>query len=155
MYPLYVMENCTACGVCAKVCPNNAIIVDVEVKPDGRRFLKSYSIDYSKCDSCMRCVERCRRGSIVGVDSEKPNGVYGLNDLVKLKRELGIRCGKKSSFVDECMGCLTCVTMCPLNAIRCEDSDGFRHIEVDWNRCEGCGMCVRNCPNQALGLVEV
>ncbi len=155
MYPLYIMENCIACGVCAKVCPNDAIAIDIEVKFDGRRFLKSYAIDYSNCDSCMDCVKKCRRNSLIEVDGEKPNGVYDLKALIDLKHKLGISAKKKSAFVDECIGCLLCVITCPLNAIRYDNSDDMRTIEIDQNVCEGCGMCVVNCPNYALSLVEV
>ncbi|GEM_PF-2286513 len=155
MYPLYVMENCIACGVCAKICPTNAISVDVEVKFDGRRFLKSYAIDYSKCDSCMECVKKCRRNSIVEVDGEKPEGVYDLRALVELKRKLGLSSKKKSAFVDECLGCLICAITCPIDAISYEDHNGIRVIVISQNVCEGCGMCVVNCPNYALSLVEV
>lgn len=155
MYPLYIMENCIACGVCAKVCPNDAISIDIEVKFDGRRFLKSYILDYSKCDSCMKCVEKCREGSMVKVEGEKPEGVYDLKALIELKHKLGFFTRKKSTFVDECIGCLLCVVTCPLNAVSYEDSNGIRMIKIDLTICEGCGMCVTNCPNYALSLVEV
>ena len=150
MFPLYTLENCMACGVCAKVCPQDAISIDIEVKFDGRRFLRSFEIDYSKCDSCMKCVEKCRRGTIVRVKGEKPDRVYRLKDLMKLKRVLGIRSKRRSEFVDECLGCLMCYLTCPVNAVRYEDSDGIRSITIDGDVCEGCGMCVTNCPNYAL-----
>ncbi len=155
MYPLYIMENCIACGVCAKVCKNDAISMDVEVKFDGRRFLRSYSIDYSKCDSCMECVKKCRMKSIIEVEGEKPEGEFDLFSLINLKRKLNLTSKKKSQFVDECIGCLLCVVTCPLNAVSYEDSNGIRTIEIDRSICEGCGMCVRNCPNYALSLKEV
>ena len=155
MYPLYIMENCMACGVCAKVCPNDAITIDVDVKFDGRRFLKSYILDYSKCDCCMECVKKCRRKSIVELEGEKPEGVYDLKALIELKHKLGLFSKRKCNFVDECVGCLLCVVTCPLSAIRYKDENGTRVIVVDQKVCEGCGMCVTNCPNFALNLVEV
>ena len=154
MYPLYIMENCNACRVCEKVCSENAISVDVDVKSDGRRFLKSYSIDYSKCNLCMECVKKCRRKSIVEVEGEKPDGLLDLNALIRLKHELGIESRRKVAFVDECVGCLLCVVTCPIKAISYKDN-GSRVIKIDVGRCEGCGMCVTNCPSYALELVEV
>jgi len=155
MFPLYTLENCVACKVCAKACPNDAIAIDVEVKFDGRRFLRSYEIDYSKCDSCMKCVEKCKRGTIVGVEGEKPEGRFELRDLIELKRELGLKAKRKSTFVDECYGCLFCFLTCPVGAVGYEDSGEYRTITIDGDLCEGCGMCVKNCPNQALSIVEV
>ena len=153
MFPLYTLENCIACGVCAKACKRGAISIDVETKFDGRRFLKAFYIDYSKCDECLECVKKCRKGTIVGVEGEKPEGVYDLKDLIELKRRLGLKSKIRTSFVDECFGCLFCFITCPVGAVNYEDRDGVRMVWIE--ECEGCGMCVRNCPNYALDLVEV
>ena len=41
-------KNCTRCGVCAKLCPVGAILVENPKKTDK-----------NLCISCMRCVEVC------------------------------------------------------------------------------------------------
>ncbi len=151
MYPLYVMENCTACRACEKACKEGAISVEVEIKPDGRRFMRNYSIDYDRCNCCMKCVERCKKGAIVEVDGEKPSGRLELRDLVRLKKRLGIG-GRRAKIVGDCLGCLTCYITCPLGAVRYRDEDGYRVIEIDGDSCGGCGMCARNCPNMAIEL---
>lgn len=43
-------EKCKACGICAKICPANAIS-----KGDG----KYYVIDNEKCITCGACVKKC------------------------------------------------------------------------------------------------
>jgi ferredoxin len=103
----------------------------------------------------MKCVEKCKRGSIVKIEGEKPEGVYDIKALMELKHKLGLFAKRKSTFIDECIGCLICVITCPLNAIGYRNENGIRIIEIDQNTCEGCGMCVMNCPNYALSLVEV
>jgi NADP-reducing hydrogenase subunit HndC len=43
-------DKCKACGICAKICPANAIS-----KGDG----KYYIIDNEKCITCGACVKKC------------------------------------------------------------------------------------------------
>lgn len=45
-------ERCTACGECAKVCPNHRFI-------DGK-----HQIDWRHCQACGRCVQACPNGAL-------------------------------------------------------------------------------------------
>jgi len=47
--PQFIPERCIECGVCAKVCPENAIEMF-----DGKPV-----IDSSKCIGCATCAQRC------------------------------------------------------------------------------------------------
>ncbi|MDY7028078.1 MAG: 4Fe-4S binding protein, partial [Spirochaetota bacterium] len=49
------LSKCTACGLCAKVCPVDAVIVE-----DG-----SYRIDTDKCIRCGECRNVCRFEAVV------------------------------------------------------------------------------------------
>ncbi|MCK4466924.1 MAG: 4Fe-4S binding protein [Desulfobacterales bacterium] len=53
------------------------------------------------------------------------------------------------AFVDSesCVGCGTCVDVCPTGAISVEEI-----ARVDPKRCIGCGCCVDQCPQGALAL---
>ena len=55
MEPTWNGEGCTYCGLCQKVCPNNAIQVDCKAK--------SLAFDKVNCLSCGRCVKGCPRKS--------------------------------------------------------------------------------------------
>ncbi|MEI8011836.1 MAG: NADH-ubiquinone oxidoreductase-F iron-sulfur binding region domain-containing protein [Candidatus Omnitrophota bacterium] len=49
-------ERCTACGMCARNCPVNAI--------SGERQSK-YTIDMEKCIGCGNCYEVCKFGAVI------------------------------------------------------------------------------------------
>ncbi|MFW6208121.1 MAG: NADH-ubiquinone oxidoreductase-F iron-sulfur binding region domain-containing protein, partial [Spirochaetota bacterium] len=51
-------EKCTACGLCAKVCPADAI--NVSTTPPKR-----YAIDLEKCISCGECRNACNFEAII------------------------------------------------------------------------------------------
>lgn len=46
---------------------------------------------------------------------------------------------------DKCIGCVTCVTYCPTDAIRVRDGKAI----ILENRCIDCGECIRRCPSHA------
>lgn len=48
---------------------------------------------------------------------------------------------------NKCVGCQTCVHICPQKAISYTDK-----ITVDTDRCVGCLQCVHNCPQKALSF---
>ncbi len=70
---------------------------------------------------------------------------------MNLKTEIGAVLGELSRFhsvfleEDSCTGCTTCVTTCPVEAIRVRN--GKAHILEE--RCIDCGECIRRCPNRA------
>ncbi|MHA1562524.1 MAG: 4Fe-4S binding protein [Promethearchaeota archaeon] len=49
-------------------------------------------------------------------------------------------------FSVRCIGCETCLKVCPEHAIQLKD-DG---IHIDRELCSHCGLCVENCPTTAL-----
>ncbi len=49
---------------------------------------------------------------------------------------------------EECIGCGTCVQMCPMEALELEDAVAV----FDEERCIGCGVCAYNCPEDAIKM---
>jgi len=49
-----------------------------------------------------------------------------------------------------CIGCLSCIPICPLHAIS-RSNQG--EINIDRQLCDGCGLCVDACPTTALEIL--
>jgi pyruvate formate lyase activating enzyme len=50
----------------------------------------------------------------------------------------------------KCIGCLTCINLCPEGAI---SFDPDQKIVIDRKRCTACGECVKGCYSEALKLI--
>ncbi|ABL89130.1 4Fe-4S ferredoxin, iron-sulfur binding domain protein [Pyrobaculum islandicum DSM 4184] len=66
--PVIDMEKCTACFLCAGVCPTQAIEVD-----EDEVMLK---VDSYKCAECGLCAEACPEGAIKLVEGGEPVETY-------------------------------------------------------------------------------
>ena len=76
-----------------------------------------------------------------------------LTNLQKLPNPADIVATNHRSQVDaeKCIGCGTCVDICPMNALELGMDD---KSTVNLKRCIGCGVCVAACPEQAIHLVK-
>ncbi len=52
--------------------------------------------------------------------------------------------------LEKCTTCLTCVQLCPDDAIRYRPEMG--KIEFDLTVCKGCGICGNVCPTKAITM---
>lgn len=51
---------CSSCMLCARSCPDEAIVIESEKKPEGSgRVLTKFTIDLGRCMYCGLCVEQC------------------------------------------------------------------------------------------------
>jgi len=67
-----ILEKCTGCALCVKVCPFDAI----------RLMEKKVSIDLDKCNLCGACVHTCRPKAIV---IDKPESACALPNIKDYK----------------------------------------------------------------------
>ncbi len=51
-------------------------------------------------------------------------------------------------FEIKCIGCKTCVEICPDNALKFDD----KGLQIDREKCSICGKCVEECPSTALQI---
>ncbi|MDD2228384.1 MAG: RnfABCDGE type electron transport complex subunit B [Candidatus Cloacimonetes bacterium] len=78
---------CIGCGVCARKCPVQAIIVENNLA----------RIDYAKCIDCGLCATVCPTKAIVDLKA-------GMRKKAEIEAE-------------KCIGCTICAKICPTNAI--------------------------------------
>jgi NADH-quinone oxidoreductase subunit I len=70
--------KCVACGLCAAICPSQAITV-VPYEEEGQtRYPKKFVIDELRCVFCGFCQEACPKGAI---------SLTGVYDYVDFSRE--------------------------------------------------------------------
>ena len=76
-HPRGVNENCTSCGKCVEVCPENRFsefnyITQKAIYRDYvRNFPDIYAIDFNACTRCGKCVEICPENAINLEEKEK------------------------------------------------------------------------------------
>lgn len=46
----------------------------------------------------------------------------------------------------DCCGCALCEHVCPKNAIKMTDADGFSYPVINQELCIDCGLCAKKCP---------
>ncbi|MFH2028134.1 MAG: DUF362 domain-containing protein [Nanoarchaeota archaeon] len=63
-----------------------------------------------------------------------------------IKSKSDIHEGGSPVFAKECVGCGTCVKMCPVQTISLEEGKAV----FDYSGCWGCGVCINACPYDVL-----
>lgn len=89
-------ERCTACGLCAVVCPAEAItMTSAERLPSEKhlyreeKYASTYEINMLRCIFCGLCEDACPKSAIyltdrlVNVETNRTSFVYDKNDLVE------------------------------------------------------------------------
>lgn len=147
------VKECYTCGSCTGTCPVSQVIPEFDPRKIlhmiilglKNRLLSSDLIWY--CTGCQACKVVC------------PQDV-SFSDVIKALRTLALRDGYmdaerlgemgKLAIVNEqyCVGCLTCVRVCPFGVPYMGDS--IAHIEPV--ECVACGICVGECPAKAIEL---
>ncbi len=57
-------ETCTACGLCTKRCPIDAIQLKFSTKATNK-FRKAASVDEDLCIGCGVCVHKCKKKAVI------------------------------------------------------------------------------------------
>jgi carbon-monoxide dehydrogenase iron sulfur subunit len=145
MKKVYVKEEvCIGCHLCEVYCQLQHARSKDLVKAFNREYpppLPRLRVDERGVVSLsVRCQQRedapCVQACLTGALSRDPE-----SKLVKVDE-------------DKCIGCWTCVLVCPLAAIK---PDTGRKMALKCDLCQGeeIPVCVANCPNEALVYVEV
>jgi Fe-S-cluster-containing hydrogenase component 2 len=127
-------EKCTGCRLCEVVC---------SVKHDGVSNPSKARIHINKMDDDRIIVP------IVCSQCEKAPCIDVCPTQARFRDE---QIGRVLVDYDRCIGCKTCLTICPFGAIAF-DPEAKRVISCDL--CDGDPVCVKFCSTQALQYVEV
>lgn len=139
-----IEDNCVACGRCEVACKTNhsqskntVIAYKVENPVPMARIRVDGTLAVSVSVNCRHCeYPACVEGCISGAMQKDP--VTGI----------------VSSDAQKCVGCYTCVAMCPFGAVFVANN-GSKQVAF---KCDLCGgeaqqaipACVAACPNNAL-----
>lgn len=147
-------RRCFACGTCTGICPVNKNdmdydprrIIHMAVLGLKVRLLSSPMIwQCTRCDTCQfSCPQGVRMSTVIAalrqmavegsyVDS-KTLQTWGKMAMVKAGR---------------CVGCLTCVRVCPFDAVK-SGKEKRAFVQVDPLKCRACGLCAAECPRGAI-----
>jgi carbon-monoxide dehydrogenase iron sulfur subunit len=144
MKRVYVKEEvCIGCHLCEVYCQlQHARTKDIikAFKRESPRPLPrlrveekgvvSFSVRCQQCDEAP-CFYACLTGAIT---RDSATGVIKVDE-------------------DRCIGCWTCILVCPFGAIRRDINQG-KTVRCDLCEGEDIPVCVANCPNEALVYLE-
>lgn len=137
-------EVCMGCGLCEVYCTVQHSKSKDPIKAYNRENPKplsrirlevnkpvSFSIQCRNCQDAP-CVNACLSGAM----------------------QKDTKSGQVTHNPEKCMGCWTCVMVCPYGAIKMDQQN---KVVVKCDLCQGLETpaCVANCPNHALELKEV
>lgn len=101
------------------------IKINPRIRVEGDNSI-SFAVSCRHCDDAI-CVKSCITGAL-----SKKDGVVVIDD-------------------NKCVGCLTCVMVCPYGAVM-PDASGHaaQKCELCLNNASGTPACVKGCPNKAI-----
>jgi len=137
-------EVCVGCGLCMVWCK-------VE-HSQSRNIYKAFKSGAPETAACVELEEEgCRSFAAMCRHCEEPLCVYGcITGAVSKDPDTGIVSIDKT----RCVGCWTCVLMCPNGAVRTDIRDGKTALKCDLCLERGFPSCVEHCPNDALVLED-
>jgi len=143
---IYVNQDyCIGCGICEVFCT-----VQHSTSKD---LIKAYKKESPKPLSCVR-IDKClpTSFSVQCKHCEDPPCVIACLSGAMTKDE---KTGVVIHNPDKCMGCWTCIMVCPFGAIKMDLNR--KKVTAKCDLCQGLEIpaCVANCPNEALMFKEV
>ena len=143
-------EWCLGCHLCeyncafansgftdmVKALKGKPIFPRVRVEDAGSRDGGSVKDRITFAVSCRHCTDPiCIKSCISGALSKKDGAV--------------------TIDKNKCVGCYTCILVCPYGAISTDGEGAVQKCELCLNNSSGSPACVRGCPNRAIVCEEV
>ena len=141
MKRVYVQEEwCLACHLCEYNCAfANSGMDDMVLALKGKAIFPRIHVEgderISFAVSCRHCTDPlCVKGCIAGALSQQ-------DGVIKVDRT-------------RCVGCLTCVVLCPYGALAQGPDGVMQKCELCLENSCGEPACVKGCPNRAIVYEE-
>jgi len=81
--------KCIGCGLCSKICPNNAIKFSSTKDESGKRVADVFEVDTGMCIYCGLCEETCPvQGKAIKLVPRYEFSVYDKKELIYNKEKL-------------------------------------------------------------------
>lgn len=144
------LNACVRCGACLNICPTRGLQSSwLESGAEGI-FSPRLIPRLGYCDyKCNACGQACPTGAIPAFPlQEKQQQILG----------------KAQIDVQRCVGCGTCIHICPVHAIDANELEiigvsGEKNIRyrprVKKETCVGCGTCENHCPVEGEAAIRV
>ena len=137
MKRVYVNEEwCLGCHLCEYNCAfANTNLSNMAVALKGKTIYPRIHVEendrISYAVSCRHCEDPiCIKSCIAGAISKE-------DGIVKIDKT-------------KCVGCLTCILVCPYGSLSPDESGIMQKCELCTNNAQGEPACVKGCPNNAL-----
>lgn len=140
MKRVYVNEEwCLGCHLCEYQCAFANSGLDDMTKLKGVKINPRIQVEEGEnvnfAVSCRHCDDPiCVKSCITGALSQKDGVIYIDSN--------------------KCVGCYTCVLVCPYGCIMPSDGKAVQKCELCLNNSQGSPACVKGCPNRAIVYEE-
>lgn len=143
MKRVYVNEEwCLGCHLCEYNCAfANSGMRDMATALKGRPIFPRIHVEENEKEqisyavSCRHCTDPiCVKSCIAGALSKE-------DDVIRVDQE-------------KCVGCLTCVLVCPYGALSPGEDGIMQKCELCLSNAVGEPACVKGCPNNAIVYEE-